>query len=79
MDTNICQSAARSGNIRVLQWLMNNGFTVTSEAAQLAAICGHLLELKFLKRIGIWSSEVPHLAKKKGHLRIVRWLEKNNM
>ena len=78
IDSKVCQHAARSGNIRVLQWLMKNGFTATPEAAQLAARCGHLVELKFLKRKEIWSSEVLHLAKKKGHLRIVRWLEQSN-
>jgi hypothetical protein len=69
---------AENGNLQVLKWARDNGFTMTENDSAAAANGGQLECLQFLHRNGCpWSEMVPKNAINGKHFSLVEWALEN--
>jgi hypothetical protein len=76
-ELSICLSyfAARSGSIRVLNWLKDRGLVFDTKTCRCAAAGAHLHVLQYLQGEGCeWHEVVCSAAADNGHLTILQWL-----
>eukprot|EP00953_Heterococcus_sp_UTEX-ZZ885_P014617 8275-Heterococcus_DN1.PRE.4 len=76
LPNDICDSAAKSGNIDMLRWLLQGGYGLCASTAYQAALAGHKHVLKFLNSEACtfdkWSFTA---AAYRGDLDMLRWLQ----
>jgi len=71
--------AAEIGNVEILQYLRDIGYSWNANACGSAAKNGHMDVLKYLHENGCpWDSTTCSDCTKGGHLEILKWLHKNN-
>ncbi|KAL6070948.1 Ankyrin repeat domain-containing protein [Balamuthia mandrillaris] len=76
--SNLCEAAADSGSLQVLQWARENGCPWDSKTCNRAAANGHLAVLQWARENGCpWSEETCANAAKNGHLEVLKWAREN--
>ena len=74
----LCEGAARSGHLEVLQWLRANGCPWDGWTCKYAAEGGHLEVLQWARKQGCaWDGNTCAHAALKGHLEVLQWLRAN--
>ena len=74
----LCQAAARSGHLEVLQWLRTNGCPWDSYTCMRAAQGGHLEVLQWARTNGCpWDELACMFAALGGHLEALQWSRAN--
>ena len=74
--TTICDIAALSGNLPMIQWLREHGFSWSSTACSKAASKGHLELLKWMHECP-WNEDSVISAARYGYLETLKWLINN--
>ena len=74
-DEDLCDAAARGGQLEVLKWLRENSFPWDKRTCEMAASSGHLAVLKWLRANGApWDESMCASAAASGKLEVLRWL-----
>ena len=76
----LCVSAACTGQIRIMEWLLDSGHSkLPTEALTEAARCGQLRVIAFClnRQPELWCDEVAMCASRAGHVRVLMWCLKN--
>ena len=74
----LCEGAARSGHLEVLQWAHENGCTQNANTCWRAAEGGHLEVLQWLRANGCpWDEDTCSSAAEGGQLEILQWAHAN--
>ena len=70
-----CETAARDGNLRALQYQHANGYVLNNRTIEDAALGGHLEIIIWCRQQGCeWDSSACSAAAKGNHLGILKWL-----
>lgn len=79
IDHDVCIAAVKSGQLPILQWLVENGATLDRNITSIAAEYGYLHILKWIiiSNNGQWSFWTCSEAAKNGHLHIIVWAINN--
>ncbi|KAL6053546.1 Replication factor A/ankyrin repeat domain-containing protein, partial [Balamuthia mandrillaris] len=76
-STKICTAAAASGNLDLLHWARDNGYSWDQATCAAAARNGHLEALKWARENGCpWNIKTCTAAAEHGHLEVLQWLRK---
>ena len=76
MERLVCDEAARTGKLEVLQWARENRFHwIKKSVSENAAQGGHLEVLKWLNAKNILQGEIGKYAALGGHLHVLEWLK----
>ncbi|KAL6041322.1 Ankyrin repeat-containing domain [Balamuthia mandrillaris] len=71
----VCSHAARSGNLEMLQWAMDNGFYWEASTFDEAAAEGHLSLLQWVRARGhLWSLWAYGRAAQNGHVDVLKYM-----
>jgi len=78
LDVHLSETAARQGNIGVMQVARDRGCLWNSAVCAAAASNGHMLALAWARKQGCpWNESVTAAAARRGHLSILQWLIHN--
>jgi hypothetical protein len=77
---NVCDVAARKGELEILKWATESGCMYHSyDICKIAVIHGHLNVLLWaITKGGIWRSRFTNIAIDQGHLVILLWAHSNS-
>ena len=74
----VCATAARDGDLKVLQWARANGCVWDWRTCACAAAGGHLEVLKWARENGCeWNWQTCAFAAEGGHLEVLQWARAN--
>ena len=78
LTVNLCTSAAKGGQLEVLEWLRENECPWDEETCTEAASGGHLEVLQWARENGCpWDEETCSEAASGGHLETLKWAREN--
>ena len=72
-------AAGRNGHVHVLEWLLDNGFTISNDALIGAAMGGHIDALLWTREHNlVWDIKTCRFAAFEGQLDALKWLGENS-
>lgn len=80
-DTDVCRRAAENGQLKVLQWIQENGFRNSIPSGAIAEFNGFLPSFPRSAEVTStleWNEKICHAAAGNGQLEILKWLRKNH-
>ena len=78
LTVGLCASAAKGGQLKVLQWLRENECPWEEDTCRAATKGGHLEVLKWARANGCpWDEETCAWAAENGHLEVLKWAHAN--